>query len=93
MDLVEECKAKKKEKKSKLNMSKFIEVLPDLESTKKASTAVRTKMIPTARKLSKKEALKLESEHFKKVIDHSAFKRNPVQAISAHIQQKYQQNK
>ena len=93
-DLVESRVSKnKKRSNTKLNMEKFVETLPQLEekiSNKKNETAGKeTKQ----RRLGKKEALQLETEHFKKVLGHSAFKSNPIEAISTHIMNKFNKNK
>mgnify|MGYP003524223616 CR=1 FL=1 len=88
-DLVEARVAKNKPRKTKLNMEKFIETLPTLEEVAPTPSSLPAKEPTKPRRINRKDALRLETEHFKKVLDHTSFKSSPIEAISTHIKHKF----
>lgn len=92
-DLVPITTKYKRGKKSRLDMSNIIETLPEASDTIPTSKSVTDQKQTKIRRMNKMEALKLESNHFRKVLDHPAFKTNASMALHAHIKHKYSKNK
>lgn len=69
-------------KDSSLNLQGVLETLPVAHS--------QPPTVKKVAKVSRKSQLRLELEHFGKVISHPAFKQDPVSAITTHIVNKHE---